>query len=82
MLSLADTPYCMTCDQDDVWLPEKIALTLEKMREVSTNPIFPNAAASMASHQSCIIQFCASGIGTNRASSAWLTIIVQPVTMF
>ncbi len=36
MLSLADTPYCMTCDQDDVWLPEKIALTLEKMRELES----------------------------------------------
>ena len=26
-------PYLMYCDQDDVWLPEKITLTLQKMRE-------------------------------------------------
>ncbi len=36
MLPLADTPYCMTCDQDDVWLPEKIAATLEKMQEMES----------------------------------------------
>ena len=27
-------PYVMFCDQDDVWLPDKIALTMERMREL------------------------------------------------
>lgn len=28
-----DAPYMMFCDQDDVWLPEKIELTFQRMRE-------------------------------------------------
>lgn len=28
-----NAPYVMFCDQDDVWLPEKIKLTFQKMRE-------------------------------------------------
>ena len=34
MLRYADTEYIMTCDQDDVWLPYKIEVTLQKMREL------------------------------------------------
>lgn len=34
LLSRSSAEYVMLCDQDDVWLPEKIALTLEKMFEV------------------------------------------------
>lgn len=34
MLGFADTDYMMTCDQDDVWLPDKIKSTLEKMHEL------------------------------------------------
>lgn len=30
----AKSAYLMFCDQDDVWLPDKIALTLAKMREL------------------------------------------------
>lgn len=32
LLSYADTDYIMFCDQDDVWLPEKISITMDKMR--------------------------------------------------
>ena len=28
-----DAPYVMFCDQDDAWLPEKIELTFQRMRE-------------------------------------------------
>lgn len=28
-----NAPYVMFCDQDDVWLPEKIELTIQRMRE-------------------------------------------------
>ena len=34
MLSLVDTRYCMTCDQDDIWLPDKIHITLNKMLQL------------------------------------------------
>lgn len=36
MLKYADTEYMMTCDQDDVWLPDKIKITLEKMHEMES----------------------------------------------
>lgn len=29
-----DTPYIMFCDQDDVWHPDKVSKTLEKMQEM------------------------------------------------
>lgn len=32
LLSMVDTEYCMTCDQDDIWLPGKIEKTLKKMQ--------------------------------------------------
>ena len=32
--SYSDSKYIMFCDQDDVWLPDKIGITYEKMREV------------------------------------------------
>ena len=32
MLTEADADYVMTCDQDDIWLPDKIGQTLRKMR--------------------------------------------------
>lgn len=34
MLKFADTEYMMTCDHDDVWLPNKIEATLKKMNEL------------------------------------------------
>ncbi|WP_137656377.1 glycosyltransferase family 2 protein [Bifidobacterium moukalabense] len=34
LLTAADAPYVMFCDQDDVWLPKKIELTLAKMYEL------------------------------------------------
>lgn len=34
MLKYADTEYMMTCDQDDVWLPDKIEVTLKEMYEL------------------------------------------------
>lgn len=34
MLKFAKTDYMMTCDQDDVWLPQKIEVTLQKILEL------------------------------------------------
>jgi len=34
LLQQADSDYIMFCDQDDIWLPQKIELTLTKMREM------------------------------------------------
>ncbi|MCX5713490.1 MAG: glycosyltransferase family 2 protein [Candidatus Omnitrophica bacterium] len=34
LISLADAPYIMFCDQDDVWLPDKIEATLDKMKKL------------------------------------------------
>lgn len=33
LLSRTEAPCYMFCDQDDIWLPDKVALTLAKMRE-------------------------------------------------
>jgi glycosyltransferase involved in cell wall biosynthesis len=41
LLKYTDASYCMFCDQDDIWLPDKIALTYEKMKEVERNPNVP-----------------------------------------
>lgn len=32
MLERVDAPYYMFCDQDDVWLPEKVALSMDEMK--------------------------------------------------
>lgn len=38
----SDSKYIMFCDQDDVWLPEKVELTLKKMIEAEkSNPNIP-----------------------------------------
>jgi glycosyltransferase involved in cell wall biosynthesis len=34
MVKYADTEYTMLCDQDDIWLPDKIEITLRKMQEL------------------------------------------------
>lgn len=34
MLKFADTEYMMTCDHDDIWLPDKVEITLKKMHEL------------------------------------------------
>ncbi len=34
MIEYADTDYIMTCDQDDIWFPDKIEITLKKMLEL------------------------------------------------
>jgi len=42
LLESSSAPYIMFCDQDDVWLPEKVELTLKKMIEVEkSNPDTP-----------------------------------------
>jgi glycosyltransferase involved in cell wall biosynthesis len=32
LMENSDAPYAAFCDQDDVWIPEKLALSLQKMR--------------------------------------------------
>ena len=34
LLSHAETDYVMFCDQDDIWLPDKIKITFDKIKEV------------------------------------------------
>ena len=34
MLQYSHSDYMMTCDQDDIWLPEKIQLTMDKMKQL------------------------------------------------
>jgi len=42
LLQQADTQYTMFCDQDDIWLPDKIDLTLKKMIKMEKNePALP-----------------------------------------
>ncbi len=40
MLSKCDSEYIMFCDQDDVWFPDKIEITMDSMREAER--ISPN----------------------------------------
>jgi glycosyltransferase involved in cell wall biosynthesis len=41
LLKHSNAPYCMFCDQDDVWLPAKIELTYNKMRETEADGSVP-----------------------------------------
>ena len=42
LLESSQASYIMFCDQDDVWLPDKIELTLKKMQEIEkSNPNIP-----------------------------------------
>jgi glycosyltransferase involved in cell wall biosynthesis len=34
LMEYSNAPYAALCDQDDVWLPDKIALSLEKMQKL------------------------------------------------
>jgi hypothetical protein len=36
LLEVSDAPYFACCDQDDVWLPEKLSLMLERLAEVES----------------------------------------------
>lgn len=36
LLNLTNAPYVMFCDHDDVWLPNKIALTMQKMEQMQS----------------------------------------------
>ena len=31
LLQASDSDYCMLCDQDDVWLPDKLEVTISRM---------------------------------------------------
>ena len=37
LLPYSTAPYMMFADQDDVWLPDKIQLTIEKMQQIETD---------------------------------------------
>lgn len=39
--TFADSDYIMFCDQDDVWHPDKVEKTLEKMKSVEEDPSVP-----------------------------------------
>lgn len=39
LLSFSDAEYTMFCDQDDVWLPEKTEITLEKMKSLEAGDV-------------------------------------------
>lgn len=41
MEAFSDTPYLMFCDQDDIWHPNKIRVTMEQMRHLDTDPAVP-----------------------------------------
>lgn len=38
LLNYSKSEYVMFCDQDDVWLPNKIEITLKKMKEIECGP--------------------------------------------
>lgn len=56
LLRQAPSPYIMFCDQDDIWLPEKISRTLEVMRHTeclqpNNTPILVHSDASIVDRQ-------------------------------
>lgn len=41
-MGYSDSSYCMFCDQDDVWLPNKVEITLEAMMQLEAKaPLVP-----------------------------------------
>ena len=40
LLNRVDSEYFMLCDQDDVWLPEKIEVSLKKIMETNSDLVF------------------------------------------
>ena len=56
LLRQSHSPYIMFCDQDDIWLPEKISRTLEVMRNTERSqpndtPILVHSDASIVDRQ-------------------------------
>ena len=56
LLSQAGAAYIMFCDQDDVWLPEKIAVTLAQLKEMENNygknvPLLVHTDLQVVDHQ-------------------------------
>lgn len=37
LLTCATAPYVMFCDQDDVWMPDKLSATMKRMRQVEAD---------------------------------------------
>jgi glycosyltransferase involved in cell wall biosynthesis len=66
LLDLATADYVMFCDQDDIWLPEKITSTLEKMLE--TEKQYGNAMPLLIFTDLIIVDEDGSGV---RADSFW-----------
>ena len=59
MLERVEAPYYMFCDQDDIWLPEKINVSLEAMRQTmrnkGNNPIIVNTDLTIVDEATRII---------------------------
>ena len=47
LLQEVDADYYMFCDQDDIWLPEKVEKTLARMKEVETETLSGMAAKNV-----------------------------------
>lgn len=61
MLKLIDSEYMMTCDQDDIWLTNKIELTMKKMHELETleskaKPLLVHTDLSVVDEERVIIK--------------------------
>lgn len=41
LIQAANSPYISICDQDDVWLPEKLALNIEAIKRIEITPQIP-----------------------------------------
>jgi glycosyltransferase involved in cell wall biosynthesis len=60
LLAESRAPYLMFCDQDDVWLPDKVAVTLSAMRDVervhgTQTPILVNTDLKVVDEQLRVI---------------------------
>jgi rhamnosyltransferase len=60
LLALSTAPYVMYCDQDDVWLPKKIELTLKEMlfaeRDAPGKPVLVHCDATVTDSNLAIVR--------------------------
>ncbi len=86
LLALSQAPYIMLCDQDDVWLPEKIERTLHVMREAekakgTTTPILVHTDLQVVDQALRVIDksFWHYQHLRPEAGSRWQVLLVQNV---
>ena len=80
LLNRVEAPYYMFCDQDDIWFPQKIELTLKKMKEIEYH--YPMPLASAVSRMSNSGHFLSSSVAAATVSSASPSMMKAAMSMW